>query len=501
MTEIKFNVLIAEDEENIGNFISAILKTNGYKPIIATTGNQAIQCAESYCPDVILLDLGLPDMDGIDVISEIRKWAVTPIIVISARNRESEKVKALDAGADDYITKPFGNQELLARIRTALRHRRQPMGAETKTPMYHAGQLKIDFDKRRVFLGEEEIRLTQIEYKLVSLLAENAGKVITYEIIHNNDVRDEQIIEDVKNCVSAGRTPVVLSRYKDHSEKLYERLKSYADHVFLMTGNNSKKEQRKILKLMHEVKNDESMILVATGSLVGEGFDFPRLDTLFMATPISFRGVVEQYAGRLNRDYAGKENVIIYDYVDNHIPMFDNMYMKRLKAYKQIGYELSSGLKADKQIVNAIYGGDNYRETFHKDLLDANKNIIISSPAISGQKVYELISMLKEKQEAGVQITIVTWMPDSYGFGDAAYWMQLHEDMRKAGFYIKTVEEYCDRFAVIDQEVVWYGNINLLAKDKIDNSIMRVMSKDIAGELMEITFGDNDREVRCNVND
>ena len=183
MTEIKFNVLIAEDEENIGNFISAILKTNGYKPIIATTGNQAIQCAESYCPDVILLDLGLPDMDGIDVISEIRKWAVTPIIVISARNRESEKVKALDAGADDYITKPFGNQELLARIRTALRHRRQPMGAETKTPMYHAGQLKIDFDKRRVFLGEEEIRLTQIEYKLVSLLAENAGKVITYESI------------------------------------------------------------------------------------------------------------------------------------------------------------------------------------------------------------------------------------------------------------------------------------------------------------------------------
>ena len=138
MTEIKFNVLIAEDEENIGNFISTILKTNGYKPIIATTGNQAIQCAESYCPDVILLDLGLPDMDGIDVISEIRKWAVTPIIVISARNRESEKVKALDAGADDYITKPFGNQELLARIRTALRHRRQPMGAETKTPMYHA---------------------------------------------------------------------------------------------------------------------------------------------------------------------------------------------------------------------------------------------------------------------------------------------------------------------------------------------------------------------------
>ena len=293
-----------------------------------------------------------------------------------------------------------------------------------------------------------------------------------YEIIHNNDVRDEQIIEDVKKCVAAGRTPVVLSRYKDHSEKFYERLKSYVDHVFLMTGNNSKKEHRKILEQMHQVDKNESLILIATGSLVGEGFDFPRLDTLFMATPVSFRGVVEQYAGRLNRDYEGKESVIIYDYVDNHIPMFDNMYVKRLKAYKQIGYELAGDLPTDKQTVNAIYDGDNYRENYHKDLLDANKSIIISSPAIGGSKVYELINMLKEKQMSGIQVTIVTWTPDSYGFGDAAYWMQLHEDMRRAGFYIKTVEEYCDRFAVIDQEVVWYGNINLLAKDKVDNSIM-----------------------------
>ena len=313
-----------------------------------------------------------------------------------------------------------------------------------------------------------------------------------YEIIHNNDVRDEQIIEDVKNCVAAGRTPVVLSRYKDHSEKFYERLKSYADHVFLMTGNNSKKEHRKILEQMHQVDKNESLILIATGSLVGEGFDFPRLDTLFMATPVSFRGVVEQYAGRVNRDYAGKENVIIYDYVDNHIPMFNNMYMKRLKAYKQIGYEFGDGLQTVKQTVNAIYDGNNYSENYHKDLLDSNKNIIISSPVISGSKVYELINMLKEKQMSGVQVTIVTWTPDSYGFGDAAYWMQLHEDMRRAGFYIRTVEEYCDRFAVIDQEVVWYGNINLLAKDKVDDSIMRVRSKGIAGELMEITFRNND---------
>ena len=135
-----------------------------------------------------------------------------------------------------------------------------------------------------------------------------------YDIIHGNSIRDEQIISDVKACVLQGRTPVVLSKYKDHSEKLYSRLKEYADHVFLMTGNNSKKEHKKILEQLHEVSKEETLILVATGSLIGEGFDYPRLDTLFMAMPVSARNIVEQYAGRLNRDYEGKKEVIVYDY-------------------------------------------------------------------------------------------------------------------------------------------------------------------------------------------
>lgn len=169
--------------------------------------------------------------------------------------------------------------------------------------------------------------------------------------------------------------------------------------------------------------------------------------------------------------------------------MFDNMYAKRLRAYKQIGYEVSTGIKEEKQTANAIYDGDNYIETFHRDLLEADKNIIISSPVISGTKVYELIRFLNDKQIKGVEITIVTWNPDSYGFGDAGYWMQLHEDMRQAGFYMKTVEESCEHFAIVDQEIVWYGNINILSKAKLEDSIMRVQSIDIASELMELTFG------------
>lgn len=309
-----------------------------------------------------------------------------------------------------------------------------------------------------------------------------------YEIVRNNEVRDALIVSDVKECIAAGRTPVVLSRYKDHSEKLYERVKEFADQAFLMTGNNSKKEHRRIREQLQAVSTKETLILVATGSLVGEGFDFPRLDTLIMATPISFRSVVEQYAGRLNRDYEGKKNVIVYDYVDSHISMFDKMYAKRLKAYRQIGYEICGGLQNEKQIANAIFDSENYAAVYKKDLLEANKNIVISSPAISELKVYALIDLLKGKQASGVEVTIVTWEPDSYGYGDAGFWMKLHEDMRQAGFCIKTVETSCEHFAVIDQELVWYGSMNLLGKEKIEDSMMRVKSKEIAAELMALTF-------------
>lgn len=309
-----------------------------------------------------------------------------------------------------------------------------------------------------------------------------------YEMLRHNEARDEQILSDVKNCIAAGRTPVILSKYKDHSERLYDQMKGYADKVFLMTGNNSKKEHKQIREQLQQTAPEETLALVATGSLIGEGFDFPRLDTLIMATPVSFRSVVEQYAGRLNRNYAGKKDVIVFDYVDSHIPMFERMYGKRLKAYKQIGYEICSGLDYEKQEANAIFDGENYGEVFERDLLEAEHRIVISSNVISAKKVYEIINVLKEKQALGVEVTIVTWAPDDYGFGDAAFWMQLHEDMCQAGFFIKTVEDSCENFAVIDQEIIWYGNIHLLGKEKVEDNIMRVKDKKIAAELLELAF-------------
>lgn len=309
-----------------------------------------------------------------------------------------------------------------------------------------------------------------------------------YEIIRNNEDRDKLILEDTKKCIGEGRTPVVLTKYIDHAEKLNEQLKKCADYVFLMTGTNSKREHRRILKEMNFVKVDESMILVATGKLIGEGFDFPRLDTLIMAAPVAWKGVVEQYAGRLNRDYGGKKSVIIYDYVDSHIPMFEKMYYKRLKAYSQIGYEIFSENMTSKQNVNSIFDIDNYEKVYKQDLSEAETEIIISSPVISGKKVDELILFLKEKQEAGIKIIIVTFKPDMYGFGDSGYWAELYERMRTAGFEMNLTEDYCEHYCIIDREIVWYGSMNFLGKDDAEDNLMRVCSKSIAAELLEMTF-------------
>ncbi len=184
MATSKLTALIVEDEKNIGNFMSAILQANNYKTILSTTGENAINLTKSHCPDIILLDLGLPDIDGLDVLKEIRKWSQIPIIIISARQQESEKVLSLDLGADDYISKPFGTNELLARLRTALRHSTaNTVSNSTVITKYQALDLIIDFNKRLITLCGEEIHLTQIEYKLVSILAQNSGKVITYETI------------------------------------------------------------------------------------------------------------------------------------------------------------------------------------------------------------------------------------------------------------------------------------------------------------------------------
>lgn len=177
----KLSVLVIEDEKSICDFIAKTLNASDYKAVTAGSGKEGLAILTSALPDLVLLDLGLPDMDGIDIIKQTRKWSSLPIIVISARVQEREKVAALDAGADDYITKPFGTDELLARIRTAIRHSNKIVDDKVNsTRPYSARGLVVDFGKRLVTVEGKEIHLTRVEYKIVSMLAQNSGKVITY---------------------------------------------------------------------------------------------------------------------------------------------------------------------------------------------------------------------------------------------------------------------------------------------------------------------------------
>jgi two-component system, OmpR family, KDP operon response regulator KdpE len=178
-------ILVIEDDSQIRRFLRATLTNQGYKLIEATTAREGMNLVAQRHPDLIILDLGLPDKDGLDVARSLREWSNTPIIVLSARDQEGDKVAALDAGADDYLTKPFGTGELLARMRVALRHSfRATQGSDD--PVFTAGELRVDLAHRQVFVGDQEIHLTPIEYKLLLMLVQHAGKVVTgRQLLHD----------------------------------------------------------------------------------------------------------------------------------------------------------------------------------------------------------------------------------------------------------------------------------------------------------------------------
>ena len=182
---IREKILVVEDEKSIAHFISTVLANNGYEAMQARSGSEAISMLSSHCPDLIILDLGLPDMDGLDILRQLRSWSSLPVVVVSARAHEKDKVTALDLGADDYLTKPFGTDELLARVRTAIRHTRTASGNDeiAQKGTYTVRELTIDYNKHQVLKNGQNVRLTLSEFRIVALLGKYAGKVLTYDFI------------------------------------------------------------------------------------------------------------------------------------------------------------------------------------------------------------------------------------------------------------------------------------------------------------------------------
>ena len=307
-----------------------------------------------------------------------------------------------------------------------------------------------------------------------------------YRLIVDSELRNMQIVADAVDCVKKGRTPVVMTKYREHAENLYGLLQGAADHVFLLQGGKSLKARAELREKMAAVSRDESMIMVAIGQYIGEGFNYPRLDTMLLAMPISFEGNIEQYAGRLNRDYEGKKDVIIFDYIDQHIPVLERMYHRRLRTYKKIGFEVCAEVMDKQEVSNSIFDSTGYWEVFEKDILSAAKSIVVSSPFQSSRKVEWLVDQSDILQKRGVTITVFSLGPEVYPEDGREHHGELLERLTSAGICVKTQNHYHERYAVIDQSLVWYGSMNLLSRGREDDSLMRIVSPEIAAELLEL---------------
>ena len=307
------------------------------------------------------------------------------------------------------------------------------------------------------------------------------------DLIADSGIRNEQIVTDIEQVIKAGRTPVILTKLKKHAEWLNENLQGKADHVFLIYGGQTMKQNQDIKDRMFSVSLNETLILIATGQKIGEGFNFPRLDTLMLAAPIKFEGRLVQYVGRLNRTFEGKKDVMVYDYVDPHIVFFDRQYKNRLKTYKKLGYRVISDPSIGKQTADAIFDGRDYTEIFERDLIEADKEIVIASPGLRRQKVERLIMLLKARQEAGVSVTVITMDPEAAGYDDIIELHMLIDEMKNSSICVRTMSEEGEHYAVIDRKLVWHGGMNLLGKADAYDNLMRVENEHVAAELMEIT--------------
>lgn len=242
-------------------------------------------------------------------------------------------------------------------------------------------------------------------------------------------MRNRQIVSDVEECLKQGRTPLVLTKFKDHADTLLAMLQDKADHVFLLKGGRSRKENEQIRERMKSVPANESMIL-------------------------------------------------------------DKMYYKRLRAYKKIGYEIIMNTTEKKQETNAIFDSDSYMSVFERDLVEANAEIVISSPGVGARSIRRMLKGLGERHDEGVKITLLTLPADGYPKERIEKTKELLTELTEVGVAVMEKPGIHEHFAVIDREIVWYGSVNLLSNAKEEDNLMRVKSKEIAQELMESGFMD-----------
>lgn len=303
-----------------------------------------------------------------------------------------------------------------------------------------------------------------------------------YTKLINDDMRNKLIVSDVISSLNEGRSPLILTERKEHAEVIAEYLKSASPHVLLLTGSDGQKQKREKLEQLKAISPDRQLIVVATGKYIGEGFDEPRLDTLFLAMPIAWKGTLAQYAGRLHRGYLGKHEVRIYDYVDVYVRVFEKMYQKRLRGYADLGYQVHADEDVDK--INIIFDNRNFDEPFVADLVKIENSALIISPILCKARVLSIMKLFSPSLKEGKPITIVTRPPQDYKPEQQPSIAQIIDIMKDEGVTVITRSGIYQKYAVFDKTIVWYGSISFLSFSNNEETVMRFENSSIAGELL-----------------
>ena len=303
-----------------------------------------------------------------------------------------------------------------------------------------------------------------------------------YVQIVDDDFRNDQIANDLLKCYQDGRNCVLLTQRTAHVVWFAEKMEQEAAQVVALTGSLGAKKTRDALKRLAEIPTDQNFILVATGSFIGEGFDEPRLDTLFLAMPISWKGTLQQYAGRLHRLSEHKKEVVIYDYVDVHVRMLEKMYQKRLKGYASMGYKVK-GEHFSSTPLEIIFDQDNFLPVFSLDIAEAVKEVLIVSPFVRKWRTLQMIKYLCKGLDKGAHVTVVTRPATDFKVQDQGTLQSTLSLLKEAGISVVFKSGIHQKFAIVDHKLVWYGSINLLSYGVSQESIMRITNTNIANDL------------------
>ena len=306
-----------------------------------------------------------------------------------------------------------------------------------------------------------------------------------YSEIVVNEMRNQLIIADVVKSYKNNRNCIVLTERTAHVELLTKKLSEEIPDVISLTGGMGKKQTREILTKIAETPSDKQLTLVATGKYIGEGFDEPRLDTLFLAMPISWKGTLQQYAGRLHRLCENKNEVQIYDYVDIHVRMLEKMYHKRLAGYASIGYK-AKGESIATESIDIIFDKSNFLPVFSNDIMNAAREILIVSPFVTRKRTFQMLQYLEAALRNKVRVIVVTRPAEDFRDKDKTALKGVLDALKSAGISVVLKSNIHQKFAVMDQGIVWYGSINLLSFGSAEESIMRLDSPNVAYELIKI---------------